>query len=97
MKHVTGTVLLGHTCLLVLALSTAAWAQNGRITGQVVADDTGAPLAGASVRVANLDRSTSTGSTSGVDGRYAIENLPPGSTSPRSKPVPWNSSRSTST
>jgi len=78
MRHATRATLLGHTCLLVLALSAAARAQTGEITGQVVSKATGAPLSGASVRVSNPDLSIITGATTGADGRYAVENLPVG-------------------
>lgn len=47
----------------------------GRVTGTVVDDNTGAPIAGVSVTITNVDGTATTGS----DGKYTFENVPVGS------------------
>jgi len=78
MKHITRAVLLGHTFLLVLALSADVGAQTGTISGQVIDEASGVPLVGASVHVLNPDLAVSAGAATDGDGGYAVENLPMG-------------------
>ena len=54
--------------LLLLSLAAAAHAQQGAISGVVVDDATGAPIAGASVLVVG----TAAGATTDLDGRFAV-------------------------
>lgn len=63
-------------CLILLGLSLApaAWAQTGTVRGVVVDADTREPLVGANVALIG----TLYGSTTDVDGRYAIANVPAG-------------------
>ena len=59
--------------LLLLMLSSTFAGTSGKITG-VVTDENGAPLIGVNVIIEN----TNLGSSTNVDGYYAILNVPPG-------------------
>ena len=59
--------------VLLAALATAASAQPATLTGRVL-DPSGAPLPGASVYLSGTTR----GDAADPDGRYRIENVPPG-------------------
>lgn len=70
------------TLLLTLALSSAAglWAQgtNATATGRIV-DAAGEPVVGVAVVVKNESTGFTTGAITGIDGSYAIRQLPLGS------------------
>lgn len=59
--------------ILLISLPALAVAQTGTISGQVT-DSDGQPLPGANVFVSELNL----GASSGADGNYAIESVPPG-------------------
>ncbi len=63
--------------VLVVLVSTFAWAQTGSIQG-TVSDQTGAVVQGAEVTVKNLATNASRVATSGEAGVYSLPNLPPG-------------------
>ncbi|CAN5903432.1 TonB-dependent receptor [soil metagenome] len=62
------------TALLLTGLPAAAYAQGGTITGQVVNQDTQAPLSGVQVFVTGTNRGTLTNQ----EGRFLIPNVPAG-------------------
>jgi|GEM_PF-143572 len=65
--------------LLALCLTVAsARAEGGRITGRVVARDTGAPLPGASIELTGPGLTEKRGGLTDTEGRYTIQNVPPG-------------------
>ncbi len=67
--------------LMAGTMSEPAWAQSQSINGTIrglVADPTGAPVAGATVTVRNLDTGFSRVVTSGSDGLYIAPDLPVG-------------------
>lgn len=55
-------------CILGLLLSFQAFAQNGTIRGQVIEDDTGEPLIGATV----LIEGTTNGTATDLDGKFSL-------------------------
>ncbi|MGD1848507.1 MAG: SusC/RagA family TonB-linked outer membrane protein [Salibacteraceae bacterium] len=57
----------------LLLFSAAVMAQNGSVSG-VILDETDQPLPGATVKI----EGTTLGSTTDLDGKYKIENVPPG-------------------
>lgn len=67
-------------CLTALtaALPAETCAQTGRITGRVVARDTGDPLPGASIELTGPHLTQRMGALADAEGRYAIQNVPPG-------------------
>jgi len=69
---------------LVFALSaTGAFAQEGKISGQVVEAETGKPIPGVNILIEDTQR----GTTTNTDGRYTILNVPPGTYSLRASSV----------
>ena len=60
--------------LAIVATPAALRAQQGTITGRIVATGTNEPLADVRVMLA----ATSLQTTSGADGRYTLRNVPPG-------------------
>ena len=62
-------------CLLMLMPPTFVWAQTGRITGQVVANDTGEGLPGAHVEVMDSNLQKKTGVITDQAGHYTIDKL----------------------
>ncbi len=69
MKNLTFKIVL---IFAIMAMAGSAYAQNRQVTG-TVKDTTGAPVIGASVAV----EGTSLGTTSNIDGSFAI-NVPQG-------------------
>lgn len=70
------SVVVGMVLLLVPSLATA---QDGTVTGQVIDEQTGGELPGANIFIVELG----IGAASDANGRYEIENVPPGSYSLR--------------
>ena len=66
------------TAAVVQVHAETGKAQTGRITGRVIAQDTGEPLVNANVEVTGPDLTTKMGAISDAEGRYTID-LPPGS------------------
>jgi len=62
------------TLLLLGGLTVPAEAQVGSLTGRVTDERTGEPLSGVSIVLEELQR----GDVTNVDGRFRLENLPPG-------------------
>jgi len=62
------------TLLLTLSVPVLVFAQNGTISGKVTDQETGAPLAGANVSIVG----TSMGAAADIEGKYSIDNVPPG-------------------
>jgi hypothetical protein len=70
-------IVLGAMSLLMVGAATAAGAQTpatGSLTGRITLAANGAPVHGASVIVVAARRQA----TSGEDGRYQVDNIPPG-------------------
>ncbi|QPH39309.1 SusC/RagA family TonB-linked outer membrane protein [Pedobacter endophyticus] len=72
-------------CLLILSVTTPAWAQNSEITG-IVKDETGQPLVGASVLLLNTKTNEKKGIMVNAEGKFQIKDLLAG--------VPYNISAS---
>lgn len=72
-------------CLLILSVSTKAWAQTSEITG-IVKDETGQPLLGASVLLLNTKTNEKKGTMVNSSGQFSIKGL--------SANVPYNISAS---
>ena len=60
--------------LLVIALPGFVFAANGTITGSVMDSHTGEPLPGANITIVG----TTLGTTTGLDGKFELANVPPG-------------------
>lgn len=60
--------------LCLVAATVSAWAQTGTIRGQIIDDQTGETLIGATVLIAG----TTTGGATDVDGNFTIPNVQPG-------------------
>lgn len=71
-------ILLFSFFLFPFSFPSLSWAQTGRITGQVTAQDTGGPLPGANIEVLGPNLVRKMGATTGADGRYTVENVPAG-------------------
>ena len=70
------SLLFGICMALSFSMASSA-AQNGRVTGTVT-DDSGDPLVGANVMVIDGNLKKITGTITGADGGYRIDNLVPG-------------------
>ncbi len=64
--------------LFVVLLATPSWAQTGRITGQVIARETGESLPGANIELIGSNLTEKMGALSDAEGRYTILDVPPG-------------------
>ena len=74
--HVRGFVPACVVLALVAALSLQVTAQAGtRVSGRLVNSLSGAPIAGATITLEELKSEA----TSGADGTFTFENVPPGS------------------
>jgi len=71
MKRLIPSVALG---LALLLLPGLAWAQQGTVTGTVTEAETGEPLPGATVQIADEN----TGAASDAEGQYRITSVPAG-------------------
>jgi len=71
---VTAMVVIGGTT--IPAQQPGAAPEPARLTGIVLADDTGLPIANASVRVTGGETRAA---VTGEDGRFEVDNIPPGS------------------
>ena len=73
-RNILGKFLLPITLTLLFGAAETALAQQGIITGQVTDAETGEPLAGAQMVLVGTNR----GGLADQQGRYRIENVPPG-------------------
>ena len=60
--------------LLLLILPAAAWAQNGKIAGQIIDRSNNEPLPGATIVIDGTTR----GTTTDLDGQYVLLDIAPG-------------------
>lgn len=69
----------GVLVLLIFVLPVLAWAQTGRITGQVIAEESGEVLPRAYVEVLGSNLSEKMNALSDAKGHYVIQDVSPGS------------------
>ena len=75
-RSIRAVVLL--LCAATLAPEAFAQGVTGSAVTGTVTDETGAPLAGASVQLRNVSTGDTFTAVTGSDGRYFIDNVPPG-------------------